>query len=182
MIFELLSKKRRIVTTVIIAVTVVIFIIAAVLGLGLDKKGFELVLYDTEDNTVYRRFSVNDGDEFSVSFVHSVNKSPVTDVFVIRNGGIYADRTVYAAFGAGVQSTLEEGQALSYDDEGNMVVSGFDTLFPEVRYIVGTVYDHVLKIGNGNKEISLTELCGKNAHVAFALRRRSLFSAVSRDF
>ena len=75
---------------------------------------------------------------------------------------------VYAAFGAGVQSELEEGQTLEYDEKGNIVVSGFDTPFPKVTYVVGTVSDHLLCIEG--ESISLTELCGKNAHVTFELR------------
>ncbi len=128
----------------------------------------ELVLYNTETGKVLRTFDAPEGTEFAVSFIHSVNLSPVTDVFVVRDGCLYADRTIYSAFGAGVQSTLEPGQTLSYDQAGNMVVSGFNTVFPEVKYIVGTVYDHVLVIGD--ETISLTELCGKNAHIAFCLR------------
>lgn len=127
-----------------------------------------LVLYNTESNEVYKTFPAQDGSEFAVEFIHSVNKSPVKDVFVIRDGRIFADRTVYSAFGAGVQTELEDGQTLEYDNDGNMVVSGFDTEFERVKYIVGTVSDHVLYIGG--EEISLRELCGKNAHVAFEIR------------
>lgn len=158
--------KKHFVTAVI-TVTAVIFL--AIVAFLFTESKTELLLYNTESGQIYRRFAVDEKTEFSVTFVHSVNKSPLTDVFVIRDGEIYADRTIYAAFGAGVQSTLEDGQKLSYDDAGNMVVSGFDTVFPEVKYIVGTVSDHVLKIGE--EEISLTELCGKNAHVGFKLTR-----------
>ena len=156
-----MSRKR---VTAVIAVTAVIFLI---LSAAIFFRPEYLELSDSETGKVYRRFAVRDGSEFSVTFVHSVNKSPVTDVFVIRDGRIYADRTIYSSFGAGVQTTLEGEEKLTYDDKGNMIVSGFDTVFPEVKYIVGTVYDHVLEI-NGEK-ISLTELCGRNAHVRFHL-------------
>lgn len=126
-----------------------------------------LKLYNTETGNLYRTFDVYEGAEFSVEFIHSVNQSPVKDVFVVKDGKIYADRTVYSAFGAGVQTELEDGQRLEYDKNGNMVVSGFDIVFPEVKYIVGTVSDHVLCIGE--ECISLTALCGRNAHVAFML-------------
>ena len=127
-----------------------------------------LVLYNSGTGDVYKTFSVEEGSEFAVEFIHSVNQSPVKDVYVIRNGEIIVDRTVYSAFGAGVQTEIEEGQTLEYDENGNMVVSGFNIVFPKVKYIVGTVSDHVLYIEG--ESISLTELCGKNAHIAFELR------------
>lgn len=127
-----------------------------------------LAVYDRETGKTYRTFEVSEGSEFSVEFIHSVNKSPVIDVFVIRDGKIVADRTIYSAFGAGVQTEIEEGQTLEYDENGNMVVSGFNIVFSEVKYIVGTVSDHILRIEG--ESISLTELCGKNAHIAFKLR------------
>ena len=155
---------KKIVTAVVaFAVTVVAFFSA-----GCDDTKDSLVLYDSETGKVYKEFPIEDGSEFSVEFIHSVNKKPLIDVYVIKDGQIFIERTVYAAFGAGVQSELEEGQTLEYDEKGNIVVSGFDTPFPKVTYVVGTVSDHLL--GIEGESISLTELCGKNAHVTFELR------------
>lgn len=151
-------------------VTAVVLVITAVL-LCLNScgdDGVKLVLCYSENNEVIKTFDVEEGDEFSVEFIHSVNKSPVKDVYVIRDGKIFADRTVYSSFGAGVQTELGEGQTLGYDEHGNMIVSGFNMEFSKVECIVGTVYDHVLEIGG--ESISLTELCGKNAFVYFELR------------
>ncbi len=154
--------------TLITAVIVLATVTAVAFFWNSCGNGTTLLLYDTETGKVCRTFSVSEGTEFSVEFIHSVNKSPVKDVFVIRKGKIVADRTVYSAFGAGVQTEIEDGQTLEYDSEGNMVVSGFNIVFPEVKYIVGTVYDHVLCIEG--ESISLTELCGRNSHVAFKLK------------
>ncbi len=156
--------KKALITAVIVLATVT----AVAFFRNSHSKETTLLLYDTETGKVCRTFSVSEGTEFSVEFIHSVNKSPVKDVFVIKDGKIVADRTVYSAFGAGVQTEIEDGQALEYDSEGNMVVSGFNIVFPEVKYIVGTVYDHVLEIQG--ESISLTELCGRNSHVAFKLK------------
>ncbi len=155
--------KRCFITAVIAFAVTAVTIFLTSCGAAL-----QLLVYDTEKNEIYRTFEVSEGSEFSVEFIHSVNQSPVIDVFVIKDGNIVADRTVYSAFGAGVQTFVEDGQTLEYDEHGNMVVSGFDIVFPEVKYIVGTVSDHVLRIEG--ESISLTELCGKNAHIAFKLR------------
>ena len=106
---------------------------------------------------------------FSVEFVHSVNKSPVRDIFVLRDGEIYADATIYSAFGAGVQTEIEDGQTLTFNEDGTMTVSGFNLHFPRVSYIVGTVSDHVLRIND--EIISLRDLCGRNAAVIFQVRQ-----------
>ncbi|HOP72133.1 MAG TPA: DUF1850 domain-containing protein [Thermoclostridium caenicola] len=129
-----------------------------------------LVLTNGDTGEVLGEFPVQSGDEFSVSFVHSVNNSSVTDVYEIRGNSIYVIRTVYYAFGAGVQTELDEGQTLEYGEDGAMIVSGFDKRMDNLSYIVGTVSDHVLEI-NG-RSVSLRELCGKNTCVRFSVRHK----------
>ncbi|HHT06855.1 MAG TPA: DUF1850 domain-containing protein [Hydrogenispora sp.] len=131
-----------------------------------------LILRNGDSGEVIRVFPVQEGDEFSVTFVHSVNKSPVTDVYQIRRDGIYVVRTIYYAFGAGVQCALEEGQNLEYGEDGAMIVSGFNRRLDPLSYIVGTVSDHTLQIGG--EEMSLREICGRNTTVHFARGRRLL--------
>lgn len=155
--------KKFITAVIAFAVTAAVFC----LFLSYEKKQI-LTIYNSETGDVYKTFEAYEGLEFSIEFIHSVNKSPVKDVFVIKDGKIVVDKTVYSAFGAGVQTEIEDGQTLEYDSEGNMVVSGFNIVFPQVKYIVGTVYDHVLHIEG--ESISLTELCGKNSHIIFELR------------
>ena len=110
-------------------------------------------------------FPVQDGDEFSVTFIHSVNQSPVTDVYQFRTGKIFVIRTIYYAFGAGVQTELSEEQSLSYGKDGSMIISGFNRPMDNLSYIVGTVSDHTLQV-NGNI-FSLRKLCGRNTTVRF---------------
>ncbi len=158
-----LMKRYLIAAVIVVMITAVMF---CCVSCNDNRK--QLVLCNSKTEEVIKVFEVEEGTEFSVEFIHSVNNSPVKDVFVIRQGKIYADRTIYSAFGAGVQTEIEDGQTLNYDKEGNMVVSGFSTEFPRVKYIVGTVSDHILEISD--KTLSLTELCGRNAHIYFELR------------
>ena len=65
-----------------------------------------LVLQNSETGAVIAVFPVNDGEEFSITFIHSVNQTPVTDVYQIKSGRIHVVRMVYYSFGAGVQSEI----------------------------------------------------------------------------
>lgn len=145
-------------------------IIAAVVSFAL-RSGDYLVLRNGDTQEEYARFRISEGDEFSVMFIHSVNQYPLTDVYQIKDHKIYVVRTIYNNFGAGVQTEIEEGQTLTYRENGEMIVSGFNMEMPYLSYIVGTVSDHTLTI-NG-KEISLRELCGKNSKVEFSCEHKS---------
>lgn len=132
-----------------------------------------LILRDGDTGKELMIYPVSDGDEFSVTFIHSVNKTPVTDVYQIRDGAIYVVRTIYYSFGAGVQTQIEAGQTLEYGADGSMTVSGFERPMDRLSYIVGTVSDHILKISG--ETVSLRERCGRNANVRFSCEPRFLY-------
>ena len=147
---------------------IMVVVIAAILTFVL-RSGDYLVLRNGDTDEEFARFRVSEGDEFSVTFIHSVNQYPLTDVYEIRDHKIYVVRTIYNNFGAGVQTEIEEGQTLEINENGEMVVSGFNMEMPWLSYIVGTVSDHTLTLHG--EEISLRELCGRNSKVAFSVEK-----------
>ena len=147
---------------------IMVVVIAAILAFTF-RSGDYLVLRNGDTDEEITRFRVSEGDEFSVTFIHSVNQYPLTDVYQIRDHKIYVVRTIYNNFGAGVQTEIEEGQTLEINENGEMVVSGFNLEMPWLSYIVGTVSDHTLTLHE--KEISLRELCGRNSKVAFSVEQ-----------
>lgn len=154
------------------AAAVIILVAAALVLVSVFRAGSYLTLRDADSGRVYARYRVSDGDEFSVGFVHSVNKSPVVDFYEIHDQNIYVVKTVYYGFGAGVETELGTGETLTYGADGSMIVSGFDREMTELRYFVGTVSDHTLTIGA--QSISLRDLCGRNSPVAFSCEYRLL--------
>ena len=148
------------------AIMVVVF---AAIATFTFRSGDYLVLRNGDTNEEFARFRVSEGDEFSVRFIHSVNQYPLTDVYEIRDSKIYVVRTIYNNFGAGVQTEIEDGQTLEINENGEMVVSGFELEMPWLSYIVGTVSDHTLTLHG--EEISLRELCGRNSKVAFSVEK-----------
>ena len=131
-----------------------------------------LILRNGDTGKVLAVYSLTMGEEFAVTFVHSVNQTPVTDVYRIDNNTIYVVRTIYYSFGAGVQTKIEEGQTLEYGADGSMIVSGFQRPVNNLSYIVGTISDHILEIDG--KSVSLRKLCGRNSTVRFSWERRLL--------
>lgn len=152
-----------------IAVTAVVLIIAAVMVvLSGCSAGKSLVLTDADTGKVYAKYPISDGDEFSVTFTHSVNKTDVTETYEFRDDEIWLTGCIYYGFGAGVATEMEKGWELSYGEDGSMIISGIEMKMNALTYKVGTVSDHTLRIND--EVISLRDLCGRNSSVNFALR------------
>lgn len=154
-----MNKKSLIkITAVALVAAVIILIILS------SFQEPVLVLEDKETGKIFLKIPVSDGDEFSVTFVHSVNKSPCSDIYQIRDGDIYLIKTTLYGFGAGVPTELYGNQVMTRGEDGEMIISNMDTLMTNIVYLAGTVNDHNLSV-NGGDDICLQEVCGYNKHV-----------------
>ncbi len=125
------------------------------------------MLSDQISGRVYARLPLEEGEEFSVTFRHSVNKSDVTEIYERRGREIWLTGCVYYGFGAGVAEELDPSWTLETGEAGEMILGNIEMRMDDLTYIVGTVYDHILEIGG--QRIVLNELCGKNAKVHFSI-------------
>ena len=156
------KRKTILLTAAILAVAAV----SAFLFFSLREPA--LTLTEQGSGRVLARIPLGDGEEFSVTFRHSVNKSDVTEIYQRRGREIWLTGCVYYDFGAGVAEVLEPGWTLDKGENGEMIIGSIEMKMNDLTYIVGTVYDHILDI-NGEK-IILNELCGKNAKVHFSVQ------------
>lgn len=163
------SNNGRHSASIIAAVTILFLAVLAAAFFFVGRTGV-LILENPETGGLYGRFRLHTGDMFSVGFVHSVNKSPVTDYYEVRSDGIYVVKTVYYGFGAGVQTELEGNEKLEYGEDGSMIITGFDRKIPDLIYFVGTVSDHTLVLRD-KETISLRGLCGRSAKVRFRFEK-----------
>ena len=127
-----------------------------------------LVLTDRDTGRVCARYPLEDGESFSVTFRHSVNKSDVTEIYQRRGREIWLTGCVYYDFGAGVAEVLDPAWTLETGENGEMILSNIEMRMDDLTYIVGTVYDHVLEI-NGDR-IVLNERFGRNTKIHFSIR------------
>ena len=117
----------------------------------------------------YARYRLGRGEDFSITFIHSVNQTPVTDCYdADGEGNIWLRKTIYYDFGAGVPFDLNEGEVLSYDQDGAMIISGINRRIPDFLLFVGTVSDHTLRISG--ETVSLRDLCGRNTKIRIVYR------------
>lgn len=145
-----------------------ILVIAAVALFVLPRFGTPgLLLTDERTGRVFARLPLEDGESFSVTFRHSVNKSDVTEIYERRGKEIWLTGCVYYGFGAGVAEELDPSWTLETGENGEMILGNIEQRMDHLSYIVGTVYDHVLRIGN--ERVVLNELCGKNCKVHFSI-------------
>lgn len=119
-------------------------------------------------------------DSFSVKYVHSVNNSPIEDVFKIQKDyGIMLDKTIFLSFGAGVPYELESGQVLN-QQEDRIEIDNINKRIDEFLLRIGTVAGHTLLI-NG-REIRLDRLTGSKQAVRFKVQRVPLFTLLETYF
>lgn len=155
----------------ITAAVIIVVIAAACLVLFMRPQC--LVLTDGGGH-VLAAYPLENGDIFSVEFIHSVNKTPVRDVFTVAPGTIRAVETVYYGFGAGMEAELTGDETLTYDADGAMHITGFDKTFTRLSYVVSPVSGHTLVLWPDTpdaKTVSLETLCGRGKSVTLTVRR-----------
>jgi len=158
--------NRRLLLFIGFIATAVLVIITAVVFFS-PQRGKRITLRDSSSGRLYAQFPAEDNSTFSIEFVHSVNQTPVKDIFSISSYMIRPVETVFFTFGAGMQTDLADGQILTYHDDGSMSITGFDSNFDQLHYIVGTVSDHVFRIND--TQISLRDLCGRNTAITIKI-------------
>ena len=130
-----------------LCVVAVILALVAISGRFLFADPVQcVVMTNAETDEVYFQQPLEADGVFSVSYIHSVNKSNVEEYYRLEDDEICLFRARYRAFGAGVATELEEGQTLSYED-GYMIIENIHYQIPDLVYRVGTVSDPLIHIG-----------------------------------
>lgn len=156
-------SKKTAAAAAIVTAALFILTAAAVLAVSLLNRD-TLVIRNAETGKVYARYDCPDGTRFEIEFLHSVNKSPVIDVFEADNGQFRVAEARYYTFGAGMPTEADQPTwEFSYAEDGAIVVTGITYTYDSLNYIVGTVYDHYLTIGG--ECVNLRELCGRNTKI-----------------
>jgi hypothetical protein len=111
---------------------------------------------------------VQPGEEFVISFVHSVNRRPVYDTLRAEGGHLVIVKSRFDAFGAGMPeaSTSEGTLAVAADGWLEWTVN---RPVPELTVRVGRVADHILHLKS--REIRLADLSEPGTALTFRVHK-----------
>ena len=104
-----------------------------------------LVITD-EDGSERLTVPVDDGSEVTVEYTHSVERTPVSDVYIVSDGALVSDRMYFSSYGAGLPSqaaVTRDGDRYVYEppekqfdplvvSTGN--IAGHELIVDEERY------------------------------------------------
>lgn len=131
----------------------ILFFAVAVLFIGAaTAKLFPQIVIVSGDQTVYTAKE----QPFSIEFVHSVNRTPVTEYYEVQDGQLMVTACRYYAFGAGVASLPEDGGTIEILSDGSMLLTGLNRRLPQLNIRLSDVTQHFLHIDGST--ITLSQL------------------------
>ena len=150
-------------------------VLAALICLLLSFKAQCLLLINERTGKMLHLIEAPNGTEFSVTYIHSVNKSPVTEYYQVINGQIFLLALRYQSFGAGMPSEQTDGQVLLYPD-GSMLISGYNRYIPRVCYFISRVEGHTFNTGGDSLPLNTLDKPGEPILFTIKAYSRILFT------
>ena len=166
--FYLLKKGLRIPLTRNALVLLLFFFFLIVICCTPVKS---LTLRDGEDKLL-AVYPLANGKTFSVRYIHSVQKTPVLEIFFINTEGVIELReTIYEDFGAGLPF-LMDGKKVFSSGGGKFRISGYAQPLRQIIFRIGRFADYHLLVRN--KEIPFTRFGTPGKPLCFRGEVRSL--------
>lgn len=161
-------KRKCIVASAVLAVLAV-----SVLLLTLFIRVPHLVLTNARSGAVVFSTRVSEGEEFRISYIHSVNISPVTEIFLVRDGMVILEAIEFYTFGAGMPTAPEYGQTMLHLADGRMRIEGYDRIMRNLTFLVSGLTEHTLLVGG--QEIPLLTLDSAGSPISFEIIRQNMW-------
>lgn len=133
-----------------LAVAVTFVCVGAVAAAGASVAATDTVLVVTSDDGEELLVTpVSEDTEITVEYTHSVEKTPVRDVYVPEDGALVMTRMEFSSYGAGLPSTVEVTVV-----DGRYVYEPPPRRYDPLRVTTGPVADHELVVGNERYDLA----------------------------
>ena len=147
---------------------------AVVLVLAMSRSNYYIVA-EHEGRTLFA-WAISKGERFEVEFVHSLNLSPVIDIFEFTGDGLVLRKSIFSSLGAGAPTPSDfPGSELIHAD-GVFKLVGIDRPMGAFAVLTSEVPNH--RVSFGCREALLLELAGPGESVTIEVRRIGLLSRI----
>ena len=118
---------------------------------------------------------VRPGEEFVISFVHSVNRRPVHDTLRVEADHLVIVKSRFDSFGAGMPTASTDEGTLTVAKDGWMEWT-VNRPVPEVTIRVGRVAEHTFHLKG--REIRLADLAQPGAPLTVRIRKARMLDLI----
>jgi len=118
---------------------------------------------------------MSDGEEWMISYTHSVNRRPVYDFLRVEGSGLRIVRSRFDAFGAGIPETSTPDNPLRIGPDGWLEYT-VNRPVPDITIFVGRVAGHVLHLQG--REIPFISLAEPGMALRFSVEKQPLYKTV----
>ncbi|MCP4718404.1 MAG: DUF1850 domain-containing protein [Desulfobacteraceae bacterium] len=139
---------------------VLVFLLAACIStVALGKKSGtpNLVITQFPEGRELARWELGRKKGFSLSFIHSVSKTLVVDVYEVRINSIVQTREYFRTHGAGLPSNFDEPHGLSWEKNGDNFILHMERPIPKLVVRTDRNYQNRLIIGKDRIDLNQWE-------------------------
>lgn len=120
---------------------------------------------------------IRTGETFEISFLHSLNLSPVTDVIEWTGDSLVVRKSVFRTFGAGIPIPPDGIGTELISTDGRYELVGIDREMKSIPIMTQDVPNH--RIALGGREACLPELAGLGKSVDISVGRVTLVARLA---
>ena len=129
------------------------FLVLAVILINMPMFGRFTISNGKTGNIVYMD-SISNAEEFVVSFMHSVNRTPVNEFIKIQGNKFLVYKTTFYSYGAGMPEYDAQSKQKVTIDNGLVQIENIDRELDNFTYMVGTYADHTLSYKDNSMKLS----------------------------
>ncbi len=142
--------------------------VGAMVGFLLWPLSPVLEITDSREGRVFFCARVQPGEEFVLSYVHSVNRRPVYDTLRVEADHLVIAKSRFDSFGAGMPEASTQDGTLTVAEDGWMEWT-VNRPTPEIIMRVGRVADHTLHCKG--RDIRLSDLAEPGSALTLRVRK-----------
>ena len=132
----------------------------------------EYYIVAEQNDTLLFAWAADKGERFEVEFVHSLNLSPIVDVFEVTGEGFILRESIFSSLGAGSPTPADHPGSELIHSNGVFRLIGIDKPMNSLTILTQDTPNH--RISFGEREAFLLELVGSGKSVTIEIKRLPL--------